>query len=318
MQRALRSSKTAVGRLRDFRFHRYDRCAGVVRRLYALRKRIESHALAAEIWRLYEWLLTPLTMQAIDYPGIAEHLATCLEARREFDSDFILLMVLIEEPPTDRSVRLMMEAEYAVAKGNYDGISKEPQRFAELEVAMKADTSLRNFWNRYKSRYDGALKANARGVIRRTLARERGFDSRVDFNWKRKADRAQITFDALCYRWCLYGFEKDLPLLLKLTANPTPHGTMIFVPRRMSLAGHRSFVWRAVNRLHQAHTPARQGIKFSVWRIQNTHAVQAAKILDLEARKRGLRGEERFEYICERMSPRPSGSRAVKRLLYDA
>jgi len=58
-----------------------------------------------------------------------------------------------------------------------------------------------------------------------------------------------MLFDAMCYRWRLYGMEKDRPLLLKVSVNPTPHGTMIVIPRYLSLDPHRDLDWKLIGRL---------------------------------------------------------------------
>lgn len=291
----------ALVQLRRMQYRRYDRCHMAVRSLYALRRQIDQHPLKDYIWRVYSWLLCPLTMWAVDYLGMANHIIGELRARREFDADFQLLLNLVADLPKDE-IRLQMQAlEVDVAKGKYDGLAKQPKRFGEIDDAIQPDPELRKRWTQLKTRYAGHYTPNDLGVVRRTFARERGFESRHEFNWSRKRDRFQISFDALCYRWFLYGFENDTPLTLKLTANPTPHGTMIFIPRSMSMDGKRIIVWGAVSEMHKAHGARRQGDKLIRNRAAARQEELEAKKYDKEARGMGLKGIPRYRYSLEKM-----------------
>ena len=66
------------------------------------------------------------------------------------------------------------------------------------------------------------MHANKRGVIRRRLSQERSFREGWRFDWSDRQSRFRNVFDAFCYAWDLYGVEKDKPLLMKVTVNPTP------------------------------------------------------------------------------------------------
>src|SRR6185436_14730473 len=113
------------------------------------------------------------------------------------------------------------------------------------------------------------------------------------FSWKTEAERFQNVFDAFCHRWDLYGMElrkipnskiqipnksqnpnpnsvcslseewEDRPLLLKLTVNVTPYGTIIVVPKYWSFDPKRDLKWGAVTSLHKMREVKRQGPKLS-------------------------------------------------------
>ncbi len=313
-----RSLQRSLNQLRDLRFHRLEACEETVRAWFKLRKSIDQNCLAAELWRVHDWLISPLTLQALDYEGLAAHLVDTLQKGKDFDADLILLLTLIEEPPSAQKIAAMKRHEEAVAEGHYDTLTKEPKRYQELEIAMRSDPLLLRFWTRIKQRYARQFRRNDRGVMRRTMARERGFDSRREFKWGRKRDRFQITFDALCHRWCLYGFENESPLALKLTANPTAHGTMIFVPRGMSLAASGTFLWKAISEIHKAHGASRQGEKLFEIRMQNRKDREVALKFDAEARRLGYRGLHRVSYTLQKMGKPLTKARWLKRLLYGA
>ena len=304
-----------LSKLRDLQFRRYEHCNKLVRRLYKLRRTIDRHTQAGQLWCVYEWLLTPRTLWAIDYAGIAAHLAASLEAKQEFSADTLLLLKLISPPPAAFSQNQITEYEKVVAKGHYDGLLKQPEKFAEREMEIRSDTMLRNAWNQLTHRFAVGAKQNFHGVIRRTLVRERNFGAFSEFAWKTRRDRFRVLFDAICYRWCLYGFEDGKPLLLKVSVNPTPHGTMIVVPRHMSLDGHRDLDWEGISELHRAHGARRQGRRLSAGRVEKQAYRQLARELNLLARARGLKGERRFRFILSEMKQDPRRISWLKRLL---
>jgi hypothetical protein len=108
-------------------------------------------------------------------------------------------------------------------------------------------------------------------------------------------------FDAFCYRWKLYGMEHDRPLLLKISINPTPHGTMIVIPRHWSLDPRRDLDWPLINRLHRSHGSKRQGPKLSPARIQRLDEAKKVTSLRETARKKKIKGEALHEFICSKM-----------------
>ena len=95
--------------------------------------------------------------------------------------------------------------------------------------------------------------------------------------------------------------EGDHPLLLKTSVVFTPHGTQVFIPGYLSFDPKRDLDFTRVMRLHRARGIPRQGEGFSVGRTELAQLKQHARAADAEARKRGLRGEVRNRYICQRI-----------------
>lgn len=313
--RAPPSLAADMEKLRKLQFRRYEHCHSLVRRLFKLRRTIDRHDQAAQLWHVYQWLLTPRTLWALDYAGIADHLCKDLEARRDFSADVLLLLKVIAPPPPAFSQEQITEYEKVVSKGHYDGLLKQPQKFQECEAEIGSDAVLRNVWNQLKQRFDVAHVAKFQGVIRRTLVQERNFRAFALFRWKTKRDRLRLLLDAVCYKWCLYGFENGKPLLLKVSVNPTPHGTMIVIPRHMSLDGHRDLDWDGIDQLHRAHGARRQGKLLSAGRVEKRVLRQRACELDVEARARNLKGELRYRFILTKMNQDVRRISWLKRLL---
>jgi len=79
------------------------------------------------------------------------------------------------------------------------------------------------------------------------------------------------------------------PLLLKLSVNVTPFGTMILIPRYWSFDHKRDLKWKAVARLHRSRDVHRQGVKLSASQLARYEDGMRALRLWRQARAAGLR-----------------------------
>ena len=90
-----------------------------------------------------------------------------------------------------------------------------------------------------------------------------------------------------------------------VTVNPTPHGTLIFIPRNLSFDPKRDLDWKLIGRLHRCRVKSKQGPKLSSTRMEKLEEARTAKELWEEARRKGKKGEARYEYVRERMRRDP-------------
>ena len=95
--------------------------------------------------------------------------------------------------------------------------------------------------------------------------------------------------------------QGDRPLLLKLTANLTPFGTMILIPSYWSFDPKRDLNWHAITSLHKARGVPKQGQKLSAnqlaARLEAAHAAKLSK----EADTRKLKGEARLSWMLKKL-----------------
>ncbi len=144
--------------------------------------------------------------------------------------------------------------------------------------------------------------ADHKGIIRRRLVTERSMREHWPFRWRKTVERFHAVFDVFCQRWHLYGMRRGHPLLLKLTANLTPFGTMIFIPAYWSFDPKRDLNWRAITALHKARGVPKQGPKLSANQLAVLlEAIDAAK-LSKEADGRKLKGEARLSWMLKRLN----------------
>jgi hypothetical protein len=95
--------------------------------------------------------------------------------------------------------------------------------------------------------------------------------------------------------------EGNRPLLLKLTVNLTPFGTMILIPGYWSFDPKRDLNWKAITALHRARGVQRQGPKLSKNRMAMRDDAIAAKRLWREEKLQGLRGRPRVEWVLTKL-----------------
>jgi hypothetical protein len=157
---------------------------------------------------------------------------------------------------------------------------------------------------------------NHKQIIRRRPVQERNFRFDWEFRWKTEEDRFLALFDAFCHRWNLYGMEGDKPLLLKLTVNLTPYGTIIFVPSYWSFDPKRDLNWGEITALHKARGVDRQGPKLSAIREARRHDAKRALQFWRKALEAGLKGEARIAWTIKQMGWHPQTDESkLKRLL---
>jgi hypothetical protein len=211
----------------------------------------------------------------------------------------IRLIDLLPSLPSERTQRAVSEHEHSVQHGNYEALIRARYKYDQVESELARDSAFLAQWNAIKTQFDVTKFADHKGVIRRHLVGERSMRDHWPFRWTKSADRFRAVFDVFCQRWNLYGLRGDQPLLLKLTANLTPFGTMVFIPAYWSFDPKRDLNWRAITALHKARGVRKQGAKLGANQLAGrSEAIHAAKLAK-EADKMKLKGEERISYMVK-------------------
>lgn len=295
------SLQADLARLSRLAFRRTERAREVVREFHRVKRQIRNHRDYADVERLCQWLFVPLTLGPVDVAGLMTHVLRKMVSGGKLDRKTKLLLALLGAPP-DQAVQEMAAAhEHLVQQGNYESLIKSQPKFEEMEQQLHRDADFNRAWNEIKEHFPVDEYRNPKGVVRRRMVQERNFRSAWDFRWTAKKDRFQNVFDAFCHKWNLYGMEGDRPLLLKLTVNLTPFGTMILIPAYWSFDPKRDLNWKAITALHRARGVHRQGPKLSKNRMAMREEAVAAKRLWKEAKTIGLKGRPRYEWVLARL-----------------
>jgi plastocyanin len=220
-------------------------------------------------------------------------------AGRELDKEMRLLLALLPAPPPEDICMVVAQHEHDVQVGRYESLVTTTAKFDSTERALAFEPAFRRDWEQIKATWPVKRFRDHKGIIRRTLTAERNLQPEFRVKWTRKPQRFQAAFDAFCFRWNLYGMQEDEPLLMKLSVNLTPHGTMIFIPSYWSFDAGRDVKWGEVGRIHRARASKRQGKALAEGIEQRRCQAEKLRELDREARELKLKGERRHRFLCE-------------------
>ena len=311
----------ALERLWFLPFHRYDTCAPHILFLFTSLPGIESRFRKKRdrqgllLTKAYRVMAEILLQGCAVCPGEPHHLANQLRQA-------------IESPAIESRVQALPLARLLASSrdgvcGNNRYRSKEPNvialyenraRYGIFEGAVASAhkfgsysrnvASSKEFWREWK-----ALKTAFRdydfwdkyGIVRRTPIPEG--------NWHRERlphdrdirDRFQVAFDVFCWKWFLYGMKRgkpqDKPLVQKIAYAFTPYGTQIFIPGYWSIDLNRDFNWEEIAGLHRARGIQKQGEKLERNRHDKARQVDRLKAAAIEAKREGLRGLRRMNFL---------------------
>jgi len=302
--------------LTQFVFSKTAKIAELVRRYQESKKQIDEHCDAALIWKVYAWLLTPYSLWPIDFDFVAEVALNSAHGQKSLPRKIKLVLELLALAPSRASVRPILEFEKPVKEGAYEVLLKQSQKYDDISQELINDPFLMGAWTQLKAIFPVEKYKNKAGVIRRTLCCERNM--RLSNHGKPNSKEARFydAFDAFCHHWQLYGMQHDIPLPLKVTVNPTPHGILIMIPRLWSLDVKRDIDWKLVQRLHHCYGARRQGPRLSPARAAIQEEIRAVAVNFKVAKKKGIRGEKRYEFLREQMNkdPRTDSSWFKRRL----
>ena len=297
-------------------FRRAEKGHQLVQEFCSLNKRAQKHPDYRSLQEFYPWLLVPLTLWPIDLNGLGHHLLKLVKAGLRFDAKTKLLLAQLGSPPPASTQTVVAQQEHQVQVGNYEPLIKQQHKFDAMEKELGQNPDFNASWNAIKGRFDVTRYQNHKKLIRRRMVQERNFRSDWEFRWHRNAHQFQVVFDAFCHRWNLYGMESDKPLLLKLTVNLTPYGTMIVVPSYWSFDAKRDLKWKAIKALHRARCVSRQGPKLDAIKQARREDSKRVKSLWQKSKTLGLKGDARMRWVLEQRGWHPGSDESkVKRLL---
>jgi hypothetical protein len=301
-------------RLRELAYHRFESSEDLVRSFDRF-CRID-HPDFDRLQKLYDWLFVPITLWPFNIEGLFRTALDHASAGKRLDKSMALVVDLLPPVPSERTRCAVSEHEHAVQHGNYEPLIRARYKYDQVEQDLAHHEEFQSHWNAIKAQFDVTKFADHKGIIRRRLVAERSMREDWAFRWKRTDDRFHAVFAAFCQRWNLYGMERDRPLLLKLTANLTPFGTMIFIPAYWSFDPKRDLNWRAITALHKARGVQKQGMKLkSNQQAKRIEALRAAQ-LSKQAVALNLKGNARRSWMMKglRLDPR-TNERQLRRIL---
>ncbi len=251
------------------------------------------------VTRVYEWFLCPITMWPCRMDSLLSRMLDRVEKGQPVPAEMHLLIEVLPELPSERTIGVFVDHEHDVQAGRYEHLVPAARaKFSATEKELASNRAFRADWRKLTAAFDVSRHADHKGVLRRTLVSERNLRNPFTLDWGDENARFQAVFDAFCAKWNLYGMQKGKPLVLKLSVNLTPYGTMIFVPAYWSFDPKRDIRWGEVSKLHRARGQHRQGFVLAENAEQRRKDAVRLATLDRKARALGLRGAKRHEFLC--------------------
>lgn len=190
------------------------------------------------------------------------------------------------------------ESEYALRYELPSGLLTRQGWAKYDEFAKRLERS--NFdeeWGAIKVRFPAQTGDADSRTFHRTLMRERKWQGEDIARFDTDEQKFSAFFDLLCWKYCLWGVEKNRPLLMRPSVNLTPYGTQVFIPAFMSLDIGRDLDVRYLSKLHRARGVSRQGPELAGRReASRKRAIDMAEGLQ-DARENNVRGEARLKHV---------------------
>jgi len=278
-------------------FHRREWSEPEIRRYHEIRRAKGDAALAA-LEGLYRWMFVPFSLWPFNVHDVLADCLAALEKGKRLTSRQNLILKLLPPPPDETICAAVTDHELHVQKGTYENLVKTQAKFTQNELTIRSDPELQAQWTHIKAAFDVMAYQDHKGVIRRSMDTERNLRPSFSVDTRRREDAFHAAFDAFCLRWNLYGMQNDDPLLLKLSVNITPHGTMIHIPSYWSFDPKRDIRWEAIARLHRTRVHGRQGSALAEGLAQRRKDAEKLRQLDQEALRLGIKGRKKHEFLC--------------------
>jgi hypothetical protein len=312
------SLKDDLRRLDALAYHRLEWSGDLVREFHRLRKSAGKHPDFDLLEKVCVWLLVPLTLWPIDFHGLCAVVQQRIGAGERLENELHLLIESLPPLPSEKVQQVVAAHEHEVQHGDYEAQVKPEagEKYRLMEERLMKRPQFRDDWEAIKAQFDVTKYQDYKHIIRRRRVSERAFrDDGWNLDWTEPGARFQALFDVFCHRWNLYGMDGDRPLLMKLTVNLTPHGTMIFIPSWWSLDHTRDFSWPEIKKLHHARVASKQGAKLTRNQMEQDAEAEKAARLDAEAKAKGLKGERRADWVMEQLGWGNKDPRQLRRVL---
>jgi hypothetical protein len=293
--------KADLKRLGKLAYHRAELSGDLMRKYHALPAKCRRHPDYPRLVRLSRWWLAPTTLWPVDVDGFGRLVLEAVRKGRPVEAAARLLLDVLGDAPGEVTQQVVSQHEHAVQHGEYESLLHAPHKHDFKQSEIEHDPRLAAEWKEFKRLFDVKRYRNYKGIIRRRMVQERDFRPNLAFRWRTPEEKFQEAFDAFCQKWNLYGMRGDHPMLLKMTVNLTPFGTMIFIPAYWSFDPKRDFKWQVITALHRARGVERQGAKLGMNRLERQEEARRARELMKQAVASGLKGDRKTLWVMTKL-----------------
>jgi len=206
------------------------------------------------------------------------------------------------------------DSERRIHEGQFEFYLNAQEKYDEYLCYLQEQPEFKAEWAAIKTAFP--KQTNKPDILHRTLLQERNWERGPGAQFDTLPSRFQSVFDLFCWKYFLWGMRGDEPLLMKPSVVFTPLGTSIFIPGYLSFDAKRDLNFSAINKIHKARGIRRQGTGFSESRQKFISMEKRAKALNAEALRLGFRGDDRYQFITEKLGLASTGDyRQIRKLL---
>ena len=305
-------------------FERYDDCAAHIIFFFTALPKIEKRFREEDdqdgltLVRAFKVIIELLLEGRTLFPGRPHNIAQYLQKCLEFPTPESRIRIL-------PIARMLARASAGVC-GNNSYVARAPntiaihEHFLNVEqfrtaladsykldsyiAKLTADEAFWQEWGELKRDFSGYNFWGDGGVVRPHEFSARYWSVTGQYHLKRIEHRFAVTFTIFCWKWFLAGMRRgdprDQPLVRGVEYALGPYGTSIFIPAYWSVDLNRDILWREIICVHRARGVSRQGKKLERNREQLLEQTRQAQEADREAKRQGLSGEKRYNFIKQR------------------
>lgn len=291
----------------------------------------DDHGETQAMAEAYAWTCFAFWQCGSAFPSFPENYADCLRTalrqspeKRSVAASAIASLIVSEPGKSDgrcgfnqlsiSDPALIRESERLIHAGRYEEYLHAAEKYEEYEDALGRSPEFKTDWLRIRTAFPNQTRG--RKLVHRTLIPERNWERGPGARFADDAQSFQAVFDLFCWKYYLWAMEGGRPHLLKPSVVFTPLGTQIFIPGYLSFDPKRDLDFGKIARLHRARGVPRQGPGFSEGRKVTAKMKLLAKQADEEAREKGLKGDKRYSFVCQKLGLVDHGDyRQIKRLL---
>ncbi|MFN7141474.1 MAG: hypothetical protein ACK4UN_19265, partial [Limisphaerales bacterium] len=285
--------------LEKFGFHQKEKIGELFPTVYLMMKSPRYKPYHHYLRTAWEWFLIASSIWPGEFIPIVTHLVELIRKGKPLPPAMILIMKFANHfPPLE--MRLMAARRQQKAhNGEYEDLLNDNEKFVLREEEVQVDPELQKSWEMMKAVFDMASFENDIGVVRRYPVSERGFRLGWKFDPNDPESMMRTALTLLSHPYDLYGFQKDIPLIAKFTANPSAFGTIMLSPKYQATDLARDLNRKTFGEFPKGYGSARKGAKSLAAKRERENEAIRAYSASLRAAELGLKGKERLKYIIK-------------------
>ncbi len=305
--------------LGTFAFHQKEKIGDLFPTVYILMKMPENRRYYHYLNRVFRWFLIASSLWPTEFVPVVNHLVQLIKKGEQLPPLLILILKFSSPFPPKALQRLIKRREHMAHNGQYEDLVRNNDKFLSHDAAVKANPEVHKDLEMLKAAVDISQYANPIGVVRRYMVAERGFRNGWKYDPNDTESMMRTALTSMSAKYDLYGFQNDIPLVMKFTVNATGFGTLMFTPKYQATDLSRDVNRKNVGAIPKAWGVAGKGAKALAAKREREDEAIRTYFASMRADEFGYLGEPRRLYIIEQAGLGPQTHiRQIRKLIVTA